>query len=174
MGTTPLGVVVGLLFGGAWNVLANAGTIGEPGGPTFASAFIGGTIGGVVGGAIDNPALAAGLSGAITTGLTAYGSGQTLSAAIEAAALSGTLNAVAGGIAGKILGEIGANEVEQFMGGTAAGIWGANIVNILVPGANAASGVGVGGMAAHGGGGTVGSLPGKVSVPAAPYSGNQK
>jgi hypothetical protein len=167
-GTTPVGVVVGLLFGGAWNVLGNAGTIGEPGGPTFVSAFIGGTIGGVVGGAIDNPAVAAGLSGAITAWITAYGNGQSASAAIEAAVLSGSINFVAGGISGKILSEFGANEITQFMGGTAAGIWGANTVNILIPGANAA------GMSSHGGGATVGGLPGRVAVPAAPYSGNQK
>jgi RHS repeat-associated protein len=31
-----------------------------------------------------------------------------------------------------------------------------------------------GGISAHGGGGTVGGMPGRIAVPAAPYSGNQK
>jgi RHS repeat-associated protein len=41
-GKSPVGIVVGLLLGGAYNVLVNAGTIGEPGGPNLTTAFIAG------------------------------------------------------------------------------------------------------------------------------------
>jgi RHS repeat-associated protein len=138
-GESPVGIVVGLIVGGAYNVLANAGTIGEPGGPSFATAFIAGEIGGAIGGAIDSPALAAGLSGAVTAAITTYSATGSISSAIEAALVSGGINAVAGGIAGYGLGQFGANEVSQFIGAFAAGEWGANIVNALIPGANAAT-----------------------------------
>jgi hypothetical protein len=66
---------------------------------------------------------------------------QTLgdSPMIAAAVVSGGINAVAGGIAGKALTAIGADEITQFVGGTAAGILGSDIVNAVVPGADAHS-----------------------------------
>ena len=131
--------MIGLVLGGAYNVIANAGSIGNPGAPSVTTLFIAGEIGGAVGGAIDNPAVAAGVSGALTAGITAYATTGSISTAAEAAGVSGAINAVAGGIAGWGLGQLGANEVTQFVGGFAAGIWGADAVNVVVPGANAST-----------------------------------
>jgi len=79
------------------------------------------------------------VSGAVTAGITAYSTTGSISSALEAAGVSGAINAVAGGLADYGLQQVGANEVTQFVGGVAAGEWGANIVNVIVPGANAAT-----------------------------------
>ena len=136
-GETPLGIVVGLTLGGFYNVLANAGKFGEPGGPTVLQAWVAGEVGGAIGGAIDNPAVAAGVAGAVQSVIQNWG--KPIPEVVTNAAVTGLVDAVGGLVGGATARALGANEVTQFAIGFSAVIWSENIVNLVIPGAIAAT-----------------------------------
>jgi RHS repeat-associated protein len=149
-GQSPIGIVIGALFGGAVNVLENAGSIGGPNQPSILSTFIAGEVGGVVGGALDSPAVASAITGGINQFLEATADGASVLQAAEAAALGAAEGYVEGKFAeGLVEGPVG--EATDELTGLVYGEAGTKIAETLVESAGLGPSVGESGTGAESG-----------------------